>query len=83
MISQEQVVDETEDLHDAFVLAQVLVALQQEHVLAAVRAEYADLARPLLRAYDLNVGVERLDAYQRLVGLVRARHGQFEVARHH
>lgn len=53
VILEQQVVDEAEDLHDTLVLAQVLVAFQQEHVLAAVRAEYADLARPLFRAYNL------------------------------
>ena len=45
--------DVPEELHDALVLPQVLVALQEEHVLAAVAAKDRQLPRPLLRGYHL------------------------------
>ena len=43
--------DETEKLHDALVLAQVLMSLEQEHVSAAVAPANAELSRPLLGSY--------------------------------
>ena len=56
-IVDEQRVDETEELHDALVLAQVLVALEQEHVGLTVAADDAELARALLRRDHLQRAV--------------------------
>ena len=83
VVAQQQVVHQAEDLHDALVLAQVLVALEQEDVLEAVGAEYADLARTLLAADHLYVGVEGTYVYERTARLVGARHGQLQVAADH
>ena len=52
-VVEEERVDEAEELHDALVLPQVLVALEQEHVLAAVAAHDRQLPRPLFRGYHL------------------------------
>ena len=41
-------VDEPEELHDALVLPQVLVALEEKRVLAPIAADHRQLARPLL-----------------------------------
>ena len=56
-----QGVDEAEELHGALVLPQILVALQQEHVLAAVAAEDGQLPGPLLRGYHLRVRSKHSD----------------------
>ncbi len=52
-IVDQECVDQTEELHDAFILPQVFMALEQEHVLFAVAAHDAQLSGPLLGRDDL------------------------------
>ena len=78
-VIDEQRVDQAEQLHDALVLPQVLVALEQEHVLLAVGALDGEFAGPLLRGYHLQRRLDIGDAHRHLVGTVGAGHGQFQV----
>ena len=78
-VADEERVDEAEKLHHSLVLPQVLVALQQEHVGAAVAATDAELPRPLLRGDDLQRGLHLHDADQLRVGNVAAGNGEFEI----
>ena len=49
-------------LHNAFVLAQILLALQQERVFHAVGSAHRQFARPLLGLDDAQRGHEGGDA---------------------
>ncbi len=56
-VADEEGVDEAEKLHHSFVLSQVFVALQQEHVGSAVAASDAKLSGSLFWRDDLNKGI--------------------------
>ena len=77
-VMRQQRVDEAEELHDALVLAQILVALEQKVVRVAVRAKDGELARALLRGDDGQRGRERLDRHHVLAGSVGAGHTQLQ-----
>ena len=80
---REQRVDEAEELHDALVLPQVLVPLEQERVLLPVAPEDGHLPRPLLGGDDFDGGREAADAHHSVAVrlAVCARHRQLEVVR--
>ena len=79
----EQCVDQTKELHDALVLPQVFVALQQEHELGAIAAVDGQLARPLLGRDDVQRLCNFLDADNGLVDFVQAGNRQLQVVAGH
>jgi hypothetical protein len=74
-------VDQTKQLHDAFVLAEVLVSLQQELVAVAIRAQHRHAAGTLLGGDDRDVVCEALNADVSTGGLVGTGHCEAEVRR--
>lgn len=75
-------VDESEQLHDALVLAQVLVALEQEVVVDSVAATDGQAPRVLLGRQDLERRLEERDANGRRAHTVRTRHAQLQIVGH-
>jgi hypothetical protein len=73
-------VDKAEKLHDPLVLPQVLVALEQKHVLAPVAAHRRQLPRALLGRYDLQRRFHLGNLNHLGVRDVAPRNGQLEVA---
>ena len=57
-VLRKQSVHESKQLHDPLILPQVLVSLQQVHVVPAVVPPQRDFPRPLLARDDDNVGRE-------------------------
>mmetsp|Transcript_13522 Transcript_13522/g.28909 ORF Transcript_13522/g.28909 Transcript_13522/m.28909 type:complete len:454 (-) Transcript_13522:2570-3931(-) len=79
----EHSVDKAKQLHHALVLPQVLVTLEQEHVLGAITAMNGQLAGPLLGADDVELGSEGGYGDQRLAGDVGAWHRKLHALRPH
>eukprot|EP00968_Pinguiococcus_pyrenoidosus_P000364 scaffold24_cov245-Pinguiococcus_pyrenoidosus.AAC.16 len=78
-VAVEQRVDKPKELHASFILPQILVGLQQKHVLEPVVPNHHDLPWPLLAQHDLNVRSKFLDVHGRAVDRVGAGDGQAQV----
>lgn len=74
-------VDEAKQLHDALVLSDVFVALEQVLVGAAIGSLNGQFTRALLGVDDAEGGFEGDDADDRLAGGVGARRGEVEIVR--
>mmetsp|Transcript_17483 Transcript_17483/g.52433 ORF Transcript_17483/g.52433 Transcript_17483/m.52433 type:complete len:714 (+) Transcript_17483:377-2518(+) len=71
-------VDQPEQLHYSLILAQVFVALEQEHVLGAIAAVDGQLAGALLAGDHVQLRGEGGDGHHRLPYQVRPRDRQFQ-----
>lgn len=79
-VADEQRVNEAEKLHHSFVLPQVFVALQQEHVGPAVAATNAKFSRSLFRSDDLQRRLNLHDPDELGVGNVASRNSELEIS---
>lgn len=79
-LSVQQHVDQTEQLNDSLVLAQILVPLQQEHVVPPVRTLDGQLAWPLLGRDNVEKWFNTGNTNHFLIGIVRSRHGQLQIS---
>ena len=75
----EQGIDETEQLHDTLILANVLMAFQTKFVSSTITTLYLHLSRSLLRRYDPHVSIKTHDADDRFTALVSAGDGQSQI----
>ena len=72
-------VDEAEQLHDALVLSEVLVALEQKRVVDAVAAAHGQPPRVLFGRQNFQRRPEERDAHGGRADAVRARNAQLQI----
>ena len=75
----EQRIDQTKQLHDSFILPQIFMSLQQEHIIAAIRAFDGQLSGPLFTGDNIQLWFNLGDANKLLFWVVRSRNGQLEI----
>jgi len=78
-VDGEKRVDEAEQLHDALVLSEVLVALEQERVVDAVAAAHGQPPRVLFGRQDFQRRPEERDADGGRADAVRAWNAQLQI----